>query len=358
MTPLPVLAALIAGQAATPQPDASTLQWEASVDTDAAYNFNHPVDHANFVPGSGTVAKRANELTLDLASVGVSLAPAPVGFHLLLGFGTAMNVLHQGETVSTNTGPEVWQFVQTASVTAAHGRFGLEAGIYPSHIGLESLQSQANWNYTHSWMGELSPYYQAGLKLSYQLTDRWSAQLHLLNGWQIIGDNNGAKAIGTQIAYASDRLSFAFNTFAGPELPNDDSDWRLFGDLVATLKATERLSFAASADAGLQQRPAADDAHWYAAALLARYQLTKAIALTARADTFRDLDDVVSGASQILVAGTGTLELRPVAHLILKLEARHDHSTAAVFSGRALADGSPEKLHDQTMVVLGAVATY
>jgi len=35
----------------------------------------------------------------------------------------------------------------------------VEAGVYPSHIGLESFQSQLNWTYTRSWIGEESPWW-------------------------------------------------------------------------------------------------------------------------------------------------------------------------------------------------------
>ena len=63
--------------------------------------------------------------------------------------------------------PDVWRYVQQASVSAKVpvGRgLVIEGGIYPSHIGMEGLASQGNWNYTRSWLGEYSPYYQTGIK--------------------------------------------------------------------------------------------------------------------------------------------------------------------------------------------------
>ncbi|MCL4820905.1 MAG: outer membrane beta-barrel protein [Vicinamibacteria bacterium] len=56
----------------------------------------------------------------------------------------------------------------------------------------------------------MSPYTQTGLKLSYPLTERWSGQIHVLNGWQGIADNNSGKSIGAQLAYAPG------STHAGP----------------------------------------------------------------------------------------------------------------------------------------------
>ena len=39
-----------------------------------AFNFNQPDDHANFIPGTGTSAKRHNEFGLNLVALDVALA--------------------------------------------------------------------------------------------------------------------------------------------------------------------------------------------------------------------------------------------------------------------------------------------
>ncbi|MGZ3458075.1 MAG: outer membrane beta-barrel protein [Archangium sp.] len=179
---------------------AAQLKLEGGVDVYYAYNSNQPADGANFIPGTGTTAKRADEFSINLASLGVSLEPQPVGFHVLLGYGTAMEVVRAGEPPGTAVGPAAWRGLQRASLSYAHGPLTLEAGVYPSHIGLESFQSQLNWTYTRSWMAELSPYYQTGIKGAWKFSDAWSAQLHLLNGWQTIAENNRGKALGTQVA--------------------------------------------------------------------------------------------------------------------------------------------------------------
>jgi hypothetical protein len=350
-----------AQQAAEPEPPGflSRLKLEGGVDTYFAFNFNRPTDSANFIPGTGTTAKRHDEVSLNLASLGVSVAPAPVGLRVLLGFGTAMDVLHAAEPEGTAVGPDVWRYVQQASLSFATGPLTLEAGIYPSHIGLESLQSQLDWTYTRSWMGELSPYYQTGLKGTWKFNEAWSAQLHLINGWQTIGENNHGKALGTQVAYSGGRLSASLNTFIGEEGTEGSDGLRLFADGVATYKVTEALGLAATADVGRQSRPGQDAALWYAAGLNARVQLSGPVAVAARAEVYRDEDGLITGTAQTLTGGTVTLEVKPAEHLTLKLEARHDRSTEDVFSGRnTTAEGTPERVPDETLVVLGAVAYF
>ncbi|WP_044890201.1 porin [Myxococcus hansupus] len=360
----PLLSAVLLSQAPSPEPAPVTeppgvlsrLKVEGGVDVYYARNLNRPSDGGNFIAGAGTTAKRDNEVSINLASLGVSLAPAPVGFKVLLGFGTGIEVLHQAEPEGVAIGPDVWRHLQQATVSYATGPLTLEAGVYPSHIGLESFQSQLNWNYTRSWMGEMSPYYQSGLKGTWAFDDAWSAQLHLLNGWQTIGENNRGKALGTQVAYSGPRLSAAFNTFVGEE---GDGGLRLFADVVATWKVTRAFSLAATADVGRQARSGQEAALWYAAGFNARVQLTEPVALAARVEAYRDRDGVISGTAQTLASGTLTLEMKPAEHLVLKLEARHDTSTAEVFTARATGvEGVPTFKDSETLIVLGAVAYF
>ena len=224
----------------------------------------------------------------------------------------------------------------------------IEGGVYPSHIGFEGFFSKDNWSYTRGWLAELSPFYQTGVKASYAWSDHWSAQVHLLQGWQLIGDNNAAKSIGTQIAYTAARLSAALNTFFGPELPKDDHHQRTFGDLVATWKATPKLAIGGSLDRGRQTFASGTAANWLGVAGYTRYAFDERHALAFRAERFRDPGNGISGTSQTLDEETLTYEFRPSAHLILKLEGRKDHSTAAVFNGS----------QNQTLAIASAVAVY
>ena len=353
---IPAIALLAQAAAAEP----AAFQLHGSVDVYYALNTNRPFDGASFLPGTGTTARRAGELNLNAAALDLALDPCPAGFHLTLGFGSGMDVVHSGEPAGSAIGREIWRSVYQATVSwkaPVGSGLLLEAGIYPSHIGFESFFSKDNWNYTRGWIGEFSPYYQAGVKASYAFDEHWSAQIHFLNGWQLIGDDNRAKAVGTQIAWGSERATVAFNTFAGPELPGDDSHWRLFGDLTAQVKATSWLSLGATGDVGWQDRPQSP-ALWHAAALFARAALSPFATVAVRAEYYDDRDGFFSGASQVLREGTFTLELRPAAQLIVKLEARHDIAGAAVFAGERSASGNATFSTTQTLAIGSAVATF
>jgi hypothetical protein len=236
----------------------------------------------------------------------------------------------------------------------------VEGGVYPSHIGMESFQTQLNWNYTRSWLGELSPYYQTGLKLAYPLSERWSAQFHLLNGWQVIGDNNRGKSVGAQLAYAGDRFSISFNGIAGPELANNDDDARALGDLVTTWKATDSLTLGLSADVAREGRPEGEAVGWWGVGLYGRLAPSGSrTAFALRAEYYDDEDGAISGIAQTLKEITATVEHRPVERLILKLEGRYDRSSVPAFaSDEPGADGALLRERDQFLLLLGAVATF
>jgi hypothetical protein len=312
------------------------VSFSGFIDVAYLWNANRPTNHENFIPGTGTSGKRANEFTLNLAQVQWSRAVSaeqPVGFTLSLVAGEGTEVVHAGEP----KGGDVLRHIYQASV-AYRLRNGvvLEAGVYPSHIGLEGFYSKDNWNYTRSWLGELSPYYQAGVKASYAFNARWSGQLHVLNGWQLINDNNDGKAIGTQLAWSSGPLTASLNTFV-------DAD-RTFADVVVLYRVRPRLQLGASGDVGSQEH-----AQWRGGGAYARYAIDDHNAVAVRAEHFRDPEAGISGTARTLHEATVTYEMHPREHVILKLETRYDRSTAPVFT---------DQERSQFLVLAGAVVTF
>lgn len=327
----------------------SAILFHGFIDAYATGNPNQPANHQNFVSGAGTTASRANDVSLNLAEAELARDPKPIGFHLALIAGDGAEIVHSGEPHR-----RVYRHLYQASVSYAVGRrLLLEGGVYPSHIGYETLFSKDNWNYTRGWMGEFSPYYQTGIKVSYAWSERWSGQLHVLRGWQRIHDNNSAKSLGTQIAFNGSRLAAVFNTIAGPELDRDNRRVRLFGDWIVTYKVNARFSLAGSFDRGKQRFATLSSANWSGASLWFRYTMSHRSAMAARVERFRDPDNVVSGAPQSISEATLTYEIRPRKNLTAKIEGRRDHSTALVF-----AKSRNAMTNDQTLLLFGIVAAF
>jgi hypothetical protein len=344
-----VIAAVIA---ATVPLQAQEVSFSGFVDGHFIWNNNRPANHENFFPGAGTTGKRANEFALNLAQVQwtrASSEASPLGFTLALVAGEGTEVVHGGEP----GGPDKFRYVYqvSGSYRLPNGLL-LEAGIYPSHIGMEGFYSKDNWNYTRSIMGEASPYYQTGIKASYAFSEKWSGRVDILNGWQNINDNNDGKSLGAQIAYSGAALTGSANIFIGPELPGDDDSLRRFVDFVAVYRVTPRFQLGGTTDFGWQELPAGGDIDWWGAGVYGRFAITDRHAIAVRGEHFDDSDNAITGAAQTVNELTVTYEMRPRDNFIIKLEARGDDSDAGVFFD---SDGTTD---GQFLALAGVVVTF
>ena len=159
------------------------------------------------------------------------------------------------------------------------------------------------------------PTTRPGLKLAYPFSDHWSGQLHVLNGWQIIGDNNDGKALGTQIAYyALEAVASASTASWARSCPDNDDDLRVLGDLVLTYKATPSLSLGASVDAAREGRPDGGRVRWMGVGGYARFAPPDSrTAFALRGEYYDDEDGAISGIAQTLKEFTATLEHQPAS---------------------------------------------
>jgi len=335
------------------------------VDAYTAHNDNRPADHANFVAGTGSSGKRSAEFGVNLAALDLAMPASPassLGARLTLVTGSGAEIIHGGEPEGPGAGSESWEMIYQAYFTyvaPVGSGLAIDAGVFPCHAGFESFFSRDNWNYTRSWLGEFSPYYMSGVRATYAVTPRVSAQLGVANGWQTIADNNEGKTLGTQLAWNSERVTASINTMAGPELSGDNDHWRLFLDNILVVRPTSRIALAVNADFASQALRGGDSADWQAVAGYVRVAPHEKAAIAVRREFFDDDDGGVTGLAQRFTESTITIEFRPEERLILKLEGRHDSSTAAVFGTRQTdGDGAPRTDTRQDLVLLGAVVTF
>lgn len=267
---------------------AEGLSFGGFLDVYGAYDFNRPpgIDRA-----FTTQAARDREFNVNLAHLEAKLARERVRGRLALQAGTSVQSNTAGEpAIGSVSGPSLSRHIQEAVVGYRLGSSTwIDGGIYFSHLGLESFVSQSNPTYTRSLVAEFSPYYQSGLRLSHAWDSKVSAQLHLINGWQNVSENNSAKAVGTQLAYAPvPGFSVSYSTFLGRE----PADFRHFHDLVVQLSPDDYWSFAAQLDLGFQ-----GDSRWHGFTAIARRKLSGSVALAGRLERYADPDQVIAVSS-------------------------------------------------------------
>lgn len=196
--------------------------------------------------------------------------------------------LQAGDSVRANYSAEPERFFRYFQEAVAGYQLTedlwLDAGIYLSHIGLESFNSKDNWTLSRSILAEFSPYYESGGRLSYKASDTVSAQLHLLNGYQNISDSKHP-ALGMQVAYApSETESFVYNNFLG-----DEGGTRMLNDFIAKTTLSENWAAAAELQIAYQDLDGSESSSgWYGWATFLRYAITPKLSSTLRFERFID----------------------------------------------------------------------
>ncbi|UYZ61159.1 porin [Hymenobacter latericus] len=321
-------AAATRAQIPTPADSAATkpVTFYGFVDAYYGYDFRHAATHER--PGFLYSHNRQNEFTVNNAVLGARYAGGRVRGSL---------GLHAGTYPQANYAPEPVIFRNIFEAYAGFRPFRrawLDAGLFASHIGFESAISKDNWTLSRSLMAENSPYYESGVRLSYEVSRQLTLTALVLNGWQRIRENNQAKALGTQVQWQlTDKLLLNSSTFYGNEQPADSlRRRRYFHDFFARYAVTDRLSLALVFDVGQQEgtRRGGKADTWHTGAAFVRYRLTPHWAAAARAEYYYAQRGVVisslapqPGDADVNLRGASlNLDYAPAPTVLVRLEGR------------------------------------
>ncbi|MBL8910523.1 MAG: outer membrane beta-barrel protein [Archangium sp.] len=358
------------------------------VDADYAWQFSNPADHTIFPT---TTAARHSEFSLNLAYLGFELLAngidtpfgGPIGrFEVQMGSYIATihgqdATLQRGSFLSNPTLSYVKQAGAGWHFHWLHG-VNIELGIFPSYIALESFTPQENWNYTHPFVSDFTPYYFSGLRTQLFLLENQKLELWLVNGWQSFGRWHDALTGGYLYNVRhSNWFSFTHTLYAGQEQtrasdPNSQS-FRVYTDNYAQVLLLnqldrgffQRLALCLVADAGYEFRgPTAGEivdgrrtppnGPMVGGSLTLRAEWTRWLMTTLRGDVFYDRSSAVvyplplgnlytlpgNGSTvnpfEFLGGGfTATIDLRPSPWLVLRVEYAHRAANQPYFSGPA-----------------------
>lgn len=341
--PRVVLAMLVAPCAAAAQSTASDttvhVTFGAYVDSYFAYDFAHP--RALDRPYT-TQAARHDEFNINLAHVEAVLSGPRVRGRFAAQFGTSVQANYAAEpTVGTLSGPSVSRFIQEATAGYALApTLWIDGGVFFSPFGSESWISRDNWTYTRSFIADNSPYYEAGVKATWQARPYLSAQLHLINGWQNISETNSDKALGARVDFAPmDGVDLAYDAFVGNEQPDSlPRRVRVWHEAIVQLAPTTRLGVRGTLDYGTQRRPGGGASAWRGWAAVARYAVTPRVTVAGRWEGYSDPDQVIvtTGRPFGLRVGGGSLnvDVAPAPHLLWRTELRGLRAKDALFTHR------------------------
>lgn len=323
---------------------AVTVSFGGFVDSYYAYDFGRP---ANFDRPFTTQAARHNEFNVNLAYVEAKVTGPHVRGRLALQAGTSVQSNYAGEpAIGSVSGPSLSRFIQEAvagyQITPS---LWVDGGIFLSHIGMESFISRDNLSYTRSMSADFTPYYESGVKLTWQTTPKLTALLTVVNGWQNISENNQDKAVGARFDYArSPSTTLSYYNFIGNEVSS--GRLRIFNGVGFKSGLTPSFTVQGNFDYGTQQKPQAGSSAWWSTGLTGKLQVAPAVGVSGRLEYYHDADNVIvatalPGGFEARTASLG-IDVSPIGspRFLWRNELRGTWATEPIFPDSQAASGA------------------
>ena len=336
--------AVAAGQEAPTPP---TIRWSGLVDTYIALDAGRP---RTLDRGYTTTAARHAEFNVNLATLAATYESPRVRGRLALQGGTSVQANYAPEPrLGSTSGPDLARLLQEAYAgVRLTDDLWVDAGIYFAPFGRESWISADNWTYTRSLIADHSPYYQSGVRLSWQATPALAAQLHLLNGWQNISESNEDKAFAASLDWTFTKGHvLSWDAFAGNEQPDSvPRRLRVFNELSWQGTLTSRVEAMATLDIGRQRRGATGTGAdtWWGTAVIGRYAVSPGrVWVALRGEAYRDPNRVIitppAGRAFEARGASVNLDVAPQPGVLWRTELRGLSAREAVFADRDAAAG-------------------
>jgi putative OmpL-like beta-barrel porin-2 len=208
----------------------------------------------------------------------------------------------------------------------------VQAGIFNSLIGYDSLYAKDNFTYTRPWGADYTPYLMMGVNASYPFSKKLTGTFYVINGYWHLAHANNVPSFGGQIAYqATDRMTWKETLLYGPHQSDTSLEfWRFFSDSIAEWKR-KPVTVAFEYQAGTEKLAVTGEPRtfWTAAQLPVQWVVRGPWSVTVRPELYWDRDGRLTGFVQFIKAFTSTVEYRVPyrwTNTILRLEYRYDDS--------------------------------
>jgi putative OmpL-like beta-barrel porin-2 len=238
----------------------------------------------------------------------------------------------------------------------------IQAGIFSSLIGYDSLDAKDNFSYTRPWGADFTPYLMMGVNASYPVTGKLTLSGFVINDYLHLADPNSIPSWGAQAAYKPAAHWTLKQTFlTGPHQAETGFEfWRVLSDSIIEWKRDPfTVAFEYQGATEKVAAPGNPQATWMSAQLPAHWAWNKHWSATARPEVAWDSDGRWTGFPQTVKAFTGTLEYRVPyrqATAIFRLEHRFDDSRGP---GGGFFRGSDNRLiPSQHLLVFAAIFTF
>ena len=348
-------------------------QWHYGGFADLGYslNFNFPENH--LFRNRGTTP-RVNELDLNMAGVYVRKdisEQSRWGTELLVHGGQdAKGYPFHASQPKVDSSDELRHFGRAnVSYLAPYGNgLTVQAGLFNSLIGYDSLYAKDNINYTRPWIGDYSPYLMFGVNAAYPINEQLTATVYVINSYFHLSHPNSLPSYGGQLSYKpTTHWTIKESFLYGPEQAQTAVEyWRIFFDTIAEWRS-DTLTVAFEHQLGtetLASLPGNPRVFWTGAMLPVRWNFHGPWSVAVRPEFYWDRNGILTGFEQFIKAVTTTLEYRVPytwTNTILRLEHRFDESRGGgggFFKNGEVAPGVIGLTPTQHMLIFSAVWTF
>ena len=254
----------------------------------------------------------------------------------------------------------------TLNVPTGKGNYvQFKAGKMWTLLDVEVIDEVLNPTVSHSYQFVyLTNFTNTGFGVDAKLSSKVDAQLRLINGWDVVEDNNTKKSFMGRVGFTpSAATTIGLLGYVGNEKSAvagvTPSGNRYGGEVLLTQKVGPKTTLVLQGDYGEEQDALGPDlkAKWWGASLWATYDVSPALTVALRGDYVDDKNGFrTSGvlgypanARNKFGSGTLTLNIKRWASALIRPEIRYDRSNLAAFQD---SDGGVHK--DQFSFALGA----
>ncbi len=368
-----VAAAQAAPEHTTAQTSTEWTGWHVSAYADVAYILdpNFPENH---LWRSRSTSNRFNEFAPNMGYVAVrkdTTTDSRWGLELGVQGGYDSKDFAFLPNEPKVGGADTLRHVQRANVSylAPVGNgLTVQAGLFNSFIGYESLYAKDNANYTRSWLADNTPYMMFGVNARYPVNEQVTVAGFIVNSYFHLSHPNDQPSYGAQIAYkATGRLTITETLYAGPDQRKTSFDfWRFYLNSIVEWRGDD-LVLAFNYDIGTESiadRPGDPRTFVMGGNLVGRWHVGGPWTVALRPEFYWDRNGRWTGNEQLVKAMTSTLEYAVPfgwTNTRVRLEHRWDESTGAgggFFKRGDVAPGQPGLTASQHLVVVGLLWAF
>jgi hypothetical protein len=320
-----------------PQAESPKPLWHYGGFLDGAYalDFNFPSNH---LFRNRSTAPRVNEGNLNMATFYLKKDVSETsrwGTELMVQGGEDSKAFGFSATAPNLPGSSWLRQVGRANLSyLAPVGTGLtvQAGIFNSLIGYDSLYTKDNFSYTRPWGGDYTPYLMKGVNAAYTFNDQFTANFFVIHQFFHLANANSLPSYGVQMTYKpSTSWTLKETMYYGPDQVNTSWQfYRFFSDSIAEWKQ-DKWTVALEYQIGTEEVdvPGSPRAFWTAGQLPIHYVLSGPWSVSVRPEFYWDRNGRLTGFQQFIKAVTTTLEYK-IPYLwtntIARVEYRYDDS--------------------------------